>query len=97
MVNFKNIAASLAVSSIVGGAIAHPGEVQSAKHIKREIEKYTQAQHKAVRSMAKIENTPQALALKARAAERRAATVAALREKRGITTSKHMDLIMNGI
>lgn len=88
MVNFKNIAASWAVSSIIGGAIAHPGEVQSAKQIKREIEKYAQAQQKAVRSMAKLENSPQAKALKARATERRVATVQALRAKRGITNSE---------
>lgn len=87
MVNFKNLAASLAVTSIIGGAIAHPGEVQSAKQIKREIEKYANAQEKAVRSMSKVQNSPYAVALKARAAERRAATVAALRAKRGITSS----------
>lgn len=87
MVNFKNLAASLAVSSLLGGAIAHPGEVQSAQQIKREIQKYAQAQQKAVRSLAKVENSPQAVALKARAAERRAATVAALRAKRGLINS----------
>jgi hypothetical protein len=88
MVNLKRYTASLAFSLLVGSAFAHPGEIQSAKEIKREVEKYAQAQQKAVRSMAKVQNTPHAVALKARAAERRAATVAALRAKRGITISE---------
>ncbi|KAI0126508.1 Intradiol ring-cleavage dioxygenase [Xylariales sp. AK1849] len=85
MVNFKNIAASLAVSSIIGGAVAHPGEKPSAEQVKREIEQYTNAAVKAGRLLSQAANSPEALALKKRAAARRAATVQALREKRGIT------------
>ncbi|KAI0124789.1 Intradiol ring-cleavage dioxygenase [Xylariales sp. AK1849] len=85
MVNFRNIAASLAVSSIIGTAVAHPGEVHTAEETRHEIDQHKASQLKARRSLAECSNSPASLALKARAAERRAATAQALREKRGLT------------
>jgi hypothetical protein len=88
MVNFKNIAASLAVASIFGGAVAHPGEVHTDEEIKRELASYRVASNKASRSLARVADSPAALSLKARAVARRAATAQALREKRGLTNRK---------
>lgn len=95
MVNFKNIAASVAVASIFGSAVAHPGEVQTAEEIKREINSYTAAHVKAGRSLARVANSPAARALRTRAVARRTATAEALREKRGLTKSKWSDSVMN--
>lgn len=87
MVNFRRLAASLAVSSIVGSVFAHPGEVHTEEEMKREIDEHVAAQVKARASLAACSSSPAALALRARAIERRAATAQALREKRGIVKS----------
>lgn len=78
------ITASLALSSLMGAVVSHPGETADQKT--REIEAHHAAQTKARDAMGKCSESPGALALKSRAAERRAATVRTLREKRGIAT-----------
>ncbi|KAI1855796.1 hypothetical protein JX265_012241 [Neoarthrinium moseri] len=85
MVNFRNFAASLAAASVIGSALAHPGEVHTAEEKKREIDNFKAAQLNLRRSFAEVGKTPEALALKARAAARRAGIAQALREKRGLT------------
>ncbi|KAK6949334.1 hypothetical protein Daesc_009409 [Daldinia eschscholtzii] len=86
MVNFRAITASLAASSFLGVAVAHPGD-------SKEVVKYERAMHKhaqvgARRAIANYGNTPATAALKARAAARRAATAQSLREKRGLTDKR---------
>lgn len=88
MVNFRNIAATLAAASVLGSAVAHPGEVHTAEEIKREVAAHKAQQVKARRSLAQCSNSPAALALKERAVARRAAKAQLLREQRGLTKSK---------
>ncbi|KAK6065126.1 extracellular dioxygenase protein [Seiridium cupressi] len=85
MVNFRNIAASLAAAAVIGSAVAHPGEVHTAEEIKREIAAHKAQQAKTRRSLAEVGHSPAALALKERAVARRAAIAQKLREERGLT------------
>ncbi|KAH6656871.1 Intradiol ring-cleavage dioxygenase [Truncatella angustata] len=85
MVNFRNIAATLAAASVIGSAVAHPGEIHTPEEIKREIDAHKAQQIKARRSLAQCSNSPAALALKERAVARRAAVAQKLREQRGLT------------
>lgn len=89
MVNFRNIAASLAAASVIGSAVAHPGEVHTVEEIKREITAHKAQQIKARRSLSDCSNSPAALSLKERAIARRAATAQKIREQRGLTKSEH--------
>lgn len=87
MVNFQTLAATLALPLAV---IAHPGENKEA--IKREMDLRNTQHAYASRSISECQNTAQALALKQRTAERRAAKAIELREKRGLSHSKYMQL-----
>lgn len=82
MVNFPILAATLTLPL---AAIAHPGE--NVQAIKREMAQRSEQHTYASRALSQCANTPQALALKARTAERRAAKAVELREKRGLTNS----------
>ncbi|KAI1136018.1 aromatic compound dioxygenase [Hypoxylon sp. FL0543] len=86
MVVLRNIVASLAVSSFIGTAVAHPGD--SEKVAKYERSMYKHAQAGARRAITGCNTTPEAAALKARSAARRAATAQALREKRGLAEKR---------
>jgi hypothetical protein len=88
MVNFRNLAASLAAASAIGSAVAHPGEIHTPEEVKREIVAHKAQQVKARRSLADCANSPAAVALKERAVARRAATAQKLREQRGLTKSQ---------
>ncbi|KAI1359497.1 Intradiol ring-cleavage dioxygenase [Xylaria arbuscula] len=83
MVNVRNLAASLAFSSLLGAAVAHPGE--SEEQVRREISSYREAQHLGRRAVSACASSPKTAALKSRAAARRAAAAEALRQKRGLT------------
>ncbi|GAW22165.1 hypothetical protein ANO14919_117000 [Xylariales sp. No.14919] len=85
MAVFKTITVVLAAASLLGGAVAHPGEKHTPAQVKREVERYTSAHAKAARAFSNIDKFPNALALRQRAATRRFATWTALREKRGLT------------
>ena len=86
MVNVRNLAASLAFSSLLGATVAHPGE--SKEQVRREISAYREAQHLGRRAISACASSPKTAALKARAAARRAAAADALRQKRGLTQSE---------
>ncbi|KAI0431370.1 Intradiol ring-cleavage dioxygenase [Xylaria sp. FL1042] len=83
MVNFRNLAASLAFSSLLGTVVAHPGE--SAEEVRREIMSHKAAQALGRRAISSCASSPNTAALKARSVARRAATAEALRQKRGLT------------
>ncbi|CAJ2512095.1 Uu.00g077200.m01.CDS01 [Anthostomella pinea] len=82
MVNVRNIAASLAFSSIIGAAVAHPGD--PADEVKRELESHKSARPFARRALNSCAGSPETAALKARSVARRAAAAEALRQKRGL-------------
>lgn len=84
MVNFQTLAATLALPLAV---VAHPGDNTDA--IKREMAQRNTQHAYASRAISQCQNTPQALALKQRTAERRAAKAIELREKRGLSHSKY--------
>jgi hypothetical protein len=92
MVNIRSVTATLAAASVIGSALAHPGEHHTAEEIKREIAAHKAQQVKARRSLAECSNSPAALALKERAIARRAATAQRIREERGLTKSEYRDL-----
>ncbi|TGJ88061.1 hypothetical protein E0Z10_g668 [Xylaria hypoxylon] len=83
MVNVRNIAASLAFTSLLGGVAAHPGE--SREQIQREVSAHQAAQPLGRRAISACASSPNAAALKARSVARRAATAEALRRKRALT------------
>ncbi|KAI0126145.1 Intradiol ring-cleavage dioxygenase [Xylariales sp. AK1849] len=83
MVRVELLAAMMALPSV----LAHPGENQEA--IKREMVLRNDQQMKAARSLAACQDSPNALALRSRAAARRAAKASELRVKRGLG-SEHM-------
>ncbi|KAI1771138.1 aromatic compound dioxygenase [Hypoxylon cercidicola] len=86
MVNVRTIAASLAASSFIGAVIAHPGDSEEVVKYERAMHKHAQAG--ARRAISEWATNPAAAGLKARSAARRAATVQALREKRGLTEKR---------
>jgi hypothetical protein len=88
MVNFRNLVALATASPFLGSVLAHPGEVHTAEQVKREVTQHKAAQVKARRALSECANSQSSQALKARAVARRAATAQALRDARGITTSK---------
>ena len=86
MVNFSNIAASMALASLLSTVVAHPGEVHDAANIKRDINMRDRFAAHSKRTLGKCENSASASALKARAISRRSATAKALRMDRGLPT-----------
>lgn len=82
MVNFL-LAAALALPL---AAVAHPGD--NVEAIKREMAQRNEQHAYASRALSECQNTPKALAMKKRTAERRAAKAIELREKRGLSHSK---------
>ncbi|KAI0150017.1 aromatic compound dioxygenase [Hypoxylon sp. NC0597] len=83
MVTLRKITASLAVSSFIGAAVAHPGDSEEVVKYERSMQKYAQAG--ARRAITGCNTTPEAAALKARSVARRSAAAQALREKRGLS------------
>ncbi|KAI1378527.1 aromatic compound dioxygenase [Hypoxylon crocopeplum] len=86
MVNLRTIAASLAASSFIGAAFAHPGDTPEVVKQERAMHKHAQAG--ARRAITGCATTAGAAALKARSVARRAAAAQALREKRGLTDKR---------
>ncbi|KAH9896332.1 Intradiol ring-cleavage dioxygenase [Xylariomycetidae sp. FL2044] len=84
MVNFRNVATSLAFTSIIGAAVAHPGE--TSEEVKRELAAHKVARTHARRALNECAGNPTTKALKTRSVARRAAAAKALQEKRGLTT-----------
>lgn len=74
----------MATVLFAGSAIAHPGEVHSAKQIKRELDLHNNLASHTKRALGGCENSLKARSLKARAVARREATAKALRQKRGL-------------
>lgn len=88
MVFIPNFVTALAVLSVVGSTVAHPGEDHHAAKIKRDLKKLDVLAGHAKRSLGKCSDTLKARALNERALNRRAAIAQDLREKRGITHSE---------
>lgn len=86
MVNVRNLAASLAFTSLLGSAVAHPGDTQ--EEVRRELAAHKAARPVARRAINACAASPNTAALRARAVARRAATAEALRQKRGLTQSR---------
>lgn len=84
MVGFSKIATGL---TLAAGAIAHPGEHHSNDHIKREIEVRDLTAEIGARSLGACANSATARRIKQRNIQRRADTVKAIREARGITAN----------
>ncbi|KAI0448994.1 Intradiol ring-cleavage dioxygenase [Xylaria acuta] len=82
MVNVRNLAASVAFSSLLGAALAHPGD--TTEEVRRELEAHAAARPVARRALNACASAPNTAALKTRSVARRAATADALRQKRGI-------------
>lgn len=86
MVNLRNLAASVAFTSLLGAAVAHPGDL--AEEVRRELQAHAAARPVARRAISACASAPNTAALKARSVARRAATAEALRQKRGIAHSE---------
>jgi hypothetical protein len=80
--------AALAGSSLLGVALAHPGETHSAEKVKKSIDARDLGMLHSKRVVDKCAKAPNYRALQARAAARRSMAAQILREKRGIVHSK---------
>lgn len=74
--------------ALVASAIAHPGEKHSAAKLKRDLAIRDAHAQMGARSLAQCQNSAGSQALKQRSIQRRADTVNALREKRGIKKTR---------
>lgn len=74
--------------ALVASAIAHPGEKHSASKLKRDLAIRDAHAQMGARSLAQCQNSAGSQALKKRSIQRRADTVKALREKRGIKNTR---------
>lgn len=74
--------------ALVASAIAHPGEKHSPSKLKRDLAIRDAHAQMGARSLAQCQNSAGAQALKQRSIQRRADTVKALREKRGIKKTR---------
>lgn len=74
--------------ALVASAIAHPGEKHDPTKHKRDLAIRDAHAQLGARSLAQCQNSAGAQALKKRSIQRRADTVKALREKRGIKNTK---------
>jgi len=88
MVNVRNLAASLAFTSLLVAVVAHPGDNQ--EEVRRELEAHKAALPFARRAINTCASAPNTAALKARSVARRAAVADALRQKRNIANSKYI-------
>ncbi len=75
------------LSTLTNGAVAHP-EKSTEDQILREVKERTAQHIEASQSIAECSNSIEAQALRTRAAARRAAKTAQLREERGLLDSK---------
>lgn len=78
----------LAVAALAGYATAHPGEEHDDHKMKREIVARDHHARNGARSLAKCGDSAYAQAVKARAVQRRADKVKAIRKERGIESGK---------
>lgn len=85
MVQISKFAAALATASLIGSAIAHPGESHDHTKVRRDIKKRDAIALTAKRGLQACQNTLKARELDERAIARRSAKLADLRAKRGIT------------
>jgi cob(I)alamin adenosyltransferase len=88
MVKVTNTFVALLASSLIGSAVAHPGEHHDHEEVKREISERSQHAAYAKRTLANCTNSVSSRALKARSVARRAERAQQLRAARGITTGK---------
>lgn len=89
MLNLRElITAALAGSSLLGLAVAHPGETHSAEKVKKSIAARDLGLLHSKRLVEKCATSPTHQALRARAAARRSMTAQVLREKRDIVHSE---------
>ena len=95
MVYIPKLSAALAVACIAGSAVAHPGEVHDAAHVKRELAQRAAVASHYTRGLSKCADSIKARGVKERAVARRSAKAAELRAKRGIPES--MDVKINHI
>jgi len=87
MVCISNIVAALASASIIGSAVARPGETHSRTQISRDIKKRGALALKAKRGLEACSNTLKARQLDEQAIARRSAKADKFRTARGISTS----------
>lgn len=89
MVKFAStVSTALAVSSLLGFAVAHPGEKHDHAKIKRQIDARGLRAAAAKRSLSACENSNKHRSLMERSVARRARTLNRLREKRGTNVSE---------
>lgn len=86
MVFLSKLAGTLALATAFSGVLAHPGEKHDVNAVKREIMLRNLIGEHNRRALELCAGSEADVTLKARAIERRAATLKALREKRGIPT-----------
>lgn len=85
-ISSRALAAVMALALSVPSTLAHPGEQVTQDSVKREMS-LRNAQHAAAsRSLSQCQNSPAAVALKTRAAARRAGKLASLRTARGLNS-----------
>ena len=87
MAPLKTFAVAFAAASLLGSAVAHPGEEHSAEKIKKSIEARDIALANAAHATRNCAGSATRAALQARAAARRSTAAQLLREKRGIVHS----------
>jgi protocatechuate 3,4-dioxygenase beta subunit len=96
MVNFVSIiGGAIAISSLTGLAVAHPGEHHDMDHVKRQINARGLRAAAAKRSLGSCQNNLKHQELMQRSVQRRAHALNTLREKRGINGSKSFTLCHN--
>ncbi|KAF2625776.1 aromatic compound dioxygenase [Macroventuria anomochaeta] len=85
MVNFASIlSGAVAASSLIGCAVAHPGEKHDMAHVKRQIDARQLRAAAAKRSLESCQDSLQHRSLMQRSHARRSEALSALRQKRGI-------------
>ena len=88
MVKFTSIlSGAVAASSLIGGAVAHPGEKHDMAHVKRQIDVRQLRAAAAKRSLDSCQDSLEHRSLMQRSHARRSEALSALRQKRGINAN----------
>ena len=88
MVKFTSIlSGAIAASSLIGGAVAHPGEKHGMAHVKRQIDVRQLRAAAAKRSLDSCQDSLEHRSLMQRSHARRSEALSALRQKRGINAN----------
>lgn len=88
MVNVSKFAGALAAASMIGSAVAHPGETHEKREVANHIAQRQHAAKMGKRALSGCENSAKRRDLETRNIARRAQAANALRSKRNIQTGK---------